>query len=132
MPSLDASAPTLTIPAQNGKRTLRCLYLFAGIERKSSIAEYLSNMCKKEVFGLHFWSIDVLVGGKGHDLLDKEAQENFIQMIESGAFDIQILSPPCGSWSRANFSNKTGPAPCRNRQNPLGFCEHGGTSEEEM
>ena len=121
MTSRDPSVPTLTIPAQNGKRTLKCLYLFAGIERKSSIEDHLAEMCKAQGHGLQFWSIDVLIGGKGHDLLDKYSQERFISMIEDGYFDIQILSPPCGSWSRANWSNQKGPAPCRDRQHPWGL-----------
>ena len=69
--SKDASAPTLTVPAQNGKRTLRVLYLFAGVERRASICEHLKEMCEAKGFGLKFWSVDTLIGGKGHDLLAK-------------------------------------------------------------
>ena len=112
LPSLDPLAPTQTIPALNGKRTLRCLYLFAGIEREASIAKHLVEMCKKDGHGLQFWSVDVLIGGKGHDMLNRDKQNDFLKMIEDGQFDMQILSPPCGSWSRANWSNKTGPSWC--------------------
>ena len=110
LPSLDPLAPTQTIPALNGKRTLRCLYLFAGIEREASIAKHLVEMCKKDGHGLQFWSVDVLIGGKGHDLLNRDSQNDFLRMIEEGRFDIQVLSPPCGSWSRANWSTNKGPA----------------------
>ena len=59
--------------------------------------------------------------GKEDDLLDKDSQAKYLEKIESGYFDLQILSPPCGTWSRANFSNNTGPEPCRNMQNPWGL-----------
>ena len=65
--------------------------------------------------------VDVLVGGSEHDLLDKESQDNWIARLEDGDFDCILLSPPCGSWSRANWANDDGPKPCRNRQWPWGI-----------
>ena len=41
--------------------------------------------------------------------------------IESADFDCVILSPPCGSWSRANYSDKPGPKPVRSRKYPWGI-----------
>ena len=38
-----------------------------------------------------------------------------------GEFDILILTPPCASWTRALFSGKPGPAPCRDADHPWGF-----------
>ena len=32
--------PSATVPAQNGARTLKVLYLFAGVSRKASLCEY--------------------------------------------------------------------------------------------
>ena len=53
-------------------------------------------------------------------MLDKGSQAKYLEKIESGDFDLQILSPPCGTWSRANFSNNAGPKSCRDRQHPWG------------
>ena len=61
-----------------------------------------------------------MVGGKSHDLLDKEQQENYIQEIESGKIDMQILSPPCGTWSRAIWAIDLKPQPCRDKAHPWG------------
>ena len=48
--------PSVTIPAQSGKRTLKVLYLFSGISRKASIAEYIAKRCEREtVTVLNFW-----------------------------------------------------------------------------
>ena len=109
---------TVTAQARNGMPTLRVAYFFSGIERKASIGNKLKAMCEEHGYGLNFEEIDILVGGASHDLLDKEAQEAYIQELESGAIDIQILSPTCGSWSRANWANAMKPQPCRDRDHP--------------
>ena len=41
--------------------------------------------------------------------------------MREGEFDIVILTPPCASWTRALFSHKPGPAPCRDAKHPWGF-----------
>ena len=38
-----------------------------------------------------------------------------------GDFDMVVFMPPCGSWSRLNYSNKPGPPPCRSKAFPWGF-----------
>ena len=114
------SSPTLTIPARNGMRTLRVLYLFSGTDRNTTICRYMEQLCGHGGFGLEVWEEDTLICGKAHDLLDKEFQQYFIDKIESGYSDVLFPSPPCGSWSRANVGNKTGPQPCRDRQHPCG------------
>ena len=117
----DKSRGNVTVEARNGLPTLRVVYFFSGIERKASIANKLKGLCSQQGFGLIFEEIDILVGGASHDLLDKEAQERFIQRIESGDIDVMILSPPCGTWSRANWANDLKPQPCRDRAHPWGF-----------
>ena len=64
--------PSVTIPALSGKRTLKVLYLFSGISRKASIAEYIAKRCEKDGFGLEFWEVDILIHGKSDDMLDKD------------------------------------------------------------
>ena len=67
------------------------------------------------------FEIDVLVGGKAHDLLDRHSQDQWLARVEAGEFDMLVLSPPCGSWSRANYANDDGPKPVRSRRYPWGI-----------
>ena len=65
---------TTLVEAMPGKRTLRLAYFFSGVKRKASIAEELKILCTKGGFGLTVHEVDVLVGGKEHDLLDRDSQ----------------------------------------------------------
>ena len=78
-------------------------------------------MCIEVGFGLQVFEVDVLIGGSEHDLSDKATQDEWIGRLEDGDFDCVLLSPPCGTWSRANWANKSGPKPCRNRRWPWGI-----------
>ena len=117
----DSKRPALTVAARNGQTTLKVAYFFSGIRRKASIAEALKTLCENSGLGLEFTEIDILVGGAAHDLFDKQKQDDFLRSVEAGEYHMCILSPPCGSWSRANWANKSGPQPCRNRSNPWGL-----------
>ena len=86
----------------------QCVFFF-GIDRKSSIGNSPKIMCKSEGYGLEGEEIDILRKGQRHDLIDKETQERFMSDIESGFYDIQILSPPCGRWSWANVADDKPP-----------------------
>ena len=112
---------TMLVQPKEGMKTLRVAYFFSGVTRKASIADELRKMCEKDGHGLQVFEVDVLVGGSEHDLLDRVAQDAWLARLEAGEFDAIILSPPCGSWSRANWANEDGPAPCRSRKHPWGF-----------
>ena len=116
--------PTLRLQPQDGRRSLRVLYLFSGVSRRASIAESLKDLCTKDGFGLEFHDVDIHVGGSAHDLLASDVQETYMANIHAGEYDVVILSPPCGSWSRANWANNDGPPPCRDRQSPWGFADN--------
>ena len=75
----------------------------------------------QEDYGLKVTEVDILLGGKAHDLMDKDAQNDWIQQVEAGNINMSLLGPPCGSWSRANWANNKGPKPCRNRRHPWGI-----------
>ena len=94
---------------------------FAGVKRKASVAEELKLLCAKEGMGLVIFEVDVLIGGAEHDLLDRAKQDVWLERLEDGEFDVIVLSPPCGTWSRANWANDDGPKPCRNRRHPWGI-----------
>ena len=108
---VDLSRGTVTVDAPNGRPTLRVAYFFSGVKRKASIANFLRAMCIDAKVGLCFHEIDILVGGNEHDLMDKATQEEWLGKVRGGDFHIVVFSPPCGSWSRANWANNTGPQP---------------------
>ena len=112
---------TTIFELQPGKRTLRMAYFFSGVKRKASIGEHLKRLCRKEGLGLVVHQVDVLVGGSEHDLLDGPSQDRWLARLEDGEFDCIMLSPPCGTWSRANWVNNDGPKPRRNRKYPWGI-----------
>ena len=112
---------TTVVQAKPGKTTLRMAYFFSGIQRKASIAEQLKKRCEKEGIGLVVFEIDVVIGGSQHDQLDRESQDQWLARLEDGDFDVIMLSPPCGSWSRSNWATDDGPKPCRDRKNPWGI-----------
>ena len=117
----DPNRPTVRLAPQEGRRSIRVLYLFSGVERRASIAECLQELCVKSGLGMDFYDVDIHVGGSAHDLLDESVQEQYLAKILDGDFDFVILSPPCGTWSRANWANDDGPPPCRDRFSPWGF-----------
>ena len=112
---------TTVVQAKPGQRTLRMAYFFSGVKRKCSVGEHLKTLCEKQGLGLQIFEVDVLVGGSEHDLLDGPTQDKWIARLEDGEFDCILLSPPCGTWSRANWANDSGPKPCRNRRFPWGI-----------
>ena len=119
--NLETSRFTVRAAPRDGKPTLRVAYFFSGIERKASIGNQLKQRCEAAGFGLDFEEIDIHVGGSAHDLLDRDRQNEYIEELESGVIDVQILSPPCASFSRAQWSNNLEPQPCRDRDHPWGF-----------
>ena len=121
---MKASVPrgaTVVVPAPEGAATLRVAYFFSGAKRKGSVADCLKKLCVACGAGLHMEEIDIMVGGSSHDLLNQEAQEEYLGRMEGGEFDFVLFSPPCGTWSRANWANNNGPSPCRDRRNPWGL-----------
>ena len=108
----DPKQSPLLLEPREGRTTLRVCYLFSGVQRKASIAQELKKLCEAEGIGLLINEVDILVGGSDHDLLDKGAQERLLAEIGSGDYDVIILSPPCGTWSRANCSSQPGPKQC--------------------
>ena len=53
--------------------------------------------------GLIVHKIDIFNGVAQHNLLDGEAQSCWEARVESGEFDITVLTPPCSLWTRLLF-----------------------------
>ena len=70
---------------------------------------------------LHVEELDILRGGKDHDLLDSSRQRDIIQSIRSGKWNLVLAAPPCNTFCRAVFSDRRHPNPIRCEQWPWGF-----------
>ena len=93
----------------------KALYLFAGSKRHSSIGEKLRR---------HGWTVlevDILQGGRKHDLTLEKVQEQLLQRLRVREFDALLTSPPCDTFSRVKFSNSWGPRPTRTATFPRGL-----------
>ena len=112
---------TVSLAPREGFPTLKVVYFFSGTHRRASIAEHLELLCKRSGVGLCMIEVDTLVGGKDHDLLDRDAQQEWLRRVESGEFHICIFAPPCGSFSRSNYANNLKPQPVRSREHPWGY-----------
>ena len=91
------------------------LYLFAGPNRRSSIGSVLQELGWKIV------EVDILQGGRGHDLTHKDVQEKLLHRIRGGEFSLLLLSPPCDTFTRVKFANDWGPKPGRTAEYLRGF-----------
>ena len=105
----------------NGFRLMRVLYLFAGARRRSGLARSLRIACKGTGISVTVDEVDVLRGGRRHDLLHGKRQEKIRARIKSGFYHLMAASPPCGSFSRARSANKKSPQPVRSKKFPRGF-----------
>ena len=91
----------------------RGLYLFAGVKRRSSIADKLA------AEGWHIEEVDVL-RSRSHDLTRQHLRDKLLQKIEAGRYGLLISSPPCNSFTRVKF-NAFGPPPSRSKEFPRGL-----------
>lgn len=93
----------------------RALYLFAGPKRRSTIGPLLqkTNWIVDEV--------DILQGGKDHDLTRAAVQDKLLQRIAAHHYDLLLSSPPCDTFSRVKYANSWGPKPTRSMKYRRGF-----------
>ena len=108
---------------------LRVLYLFAGAERKAALPSCLRALTEEFnksadfdfAVDLQCIEIDILRGGKDHDLSVKARRDALLQQVLDREFDIAISTPPCSNHTRALFANAQGPKPTRDFYHPRGF-----------
>ena len=62
-----------------------------------------------------------IANGTSYDLLLEENQQKLLKQVVEGQFDAILMSPPCGTWSRAPWANTHGPRPLRSHLEPWGF-----------
>ena len=93
---------------------MKVLYLFAGQERKASIA----NILRKR--GATVLEVDIIRNPK-QDLTQLSQRQYYLTLISQKTWDVVITSPPCDTFSRAKMANKLGPAPTRSLGYPRGL-----------
>ena len=97
------------------------LYLFSGLRRDTSLANILkswSGMHGEFEIEVEEWDI---TSGDEFDLLQEQQRSSLLARIQSGEFLAVVMSPPCGTWSRAPWANQFGPRPLRSFGEPWGF-----------
>ena len=95
-------------PASQGQKDERpcALYLFAGSQRKSGLAECLRKRKWKVV------ELDIVRSNR-HDLTKPQVREALLKRISAGTFTAVVASPPCDTFTRVKFANNRGPPPTR-------------------
>ena len=96
------------------------LYVFAGLRRKNSVADYLRKKAAKFHIRVEIHEVDIQRSRK-MDLTKPKVQKRILQSIDLGVYDAVILTPPCSTFSRAVWANDRGPYPLRSFLCPRGF-----------
>ena len=93
---------------------MRILYLFSGAHRKSSLVGFLQ---KKAQSGFTIDAVEVdLSRDTAQDLSQQDLQQNYLQQIAEGQYDVVVITPPCSTWSRVR-----GPPMIRSKTYVWGF-----------
>jgi hypothetical protein len=112
--NVPASAP--------GIDELRVLYFFGGDERRGDVRGALLDLIKKDNLNLKLCMDEVdLVRQPGLDECDGKVQKLYCSSVISGRWDVILLSPALGSFSRAIFASHTPSVPLRDAAWPHGF-----------
>ena len=101
---------------------MNVLYLFAGAPRRADINSFLHEYSKAQNFSLHVREVDI-ERSETDDLSRDQLWDEIFAEIKDGKYDVLIMSPPCGTWSRVRFQWQLhpGPRPQRNKSWPWGF-----------
>jgi hypothetical protein len=71
-----------------------------------------------------------LARDKTHDLREVKRCEGFVEQVRQGRWEVVFVTPPCNTFSRANWSWRPGPRPCRSKQWPRG-CPWASTKDKQ-
>ena len=101
--------------------SLRILYLFAGVQRKTDLQHFVAKHCKEREVELVMVEKDLLRHGQDDDILNDEVWRTIEQDLKEGAYDMLVVTPPCHTHSRVLHANKRGPRPVRSSEYAYGF-----------
>jgi hypothetical protein len=88
--------------AQLLRKTLRTLYVFAGVQRKADLRFFLEVLQGPGGFVLFMKEVDLL-RGSDQDVADEDFWDALMKEMDSGEFDLLVITPPCNTHSRARF-----------------------------
>ena len=98
------------------------LYLFSGKERKADVRQHLEALMPLQLHGVKLVLLEIdLARHESHDLKDANRCAEFVNQVLQEQSDVVFATPPCNTFSRANWSWRPGPRPCRSKQWPRGF-----------
>lgn len=110
--------PITQAPESTSQFCLKGAYLFCGPPRDHDLRSCLQDICNAFHHSLELTEMDLL-RCHSHDLADPLVQQAVIDQLPGLHFI--MVSPPCGTFSRAPWSGHPGPSPVRSAQYPLGF-----------
>ena len=84
------------------------------------MASLLSQWSKSACFEIEVEEWDISNGAE-FDLLQDERRQRILESLRRGDYIAVLMSPPCGTWSRAPWANQFGPRPLRSSSHPWGF-----------
>jgi len=84
------------------------LYVFAGLKRKNSIADYLRKFAKQFHLRVEVQELDIQRCRK-MDLTVPRIQKKWLNLVSSGRYFAVVVTPPCSTFSRAVWANEEGP-----------------------
>ena len=116
-----ANDPVPTPRGVEHRGQLKALYLFAGTRRKSGLGPSLRRHCIKKGLKVKLVEVDVLRGGRRHDMLAFGRQQRLLSRVKRREYDLVAASPPCSTFSRVRWANRRGPPPLRTKAYPRGF-----------
>ena len=121
MPATNQPPPPLPLvkaPSWPEDRKRKGWHLFAGAAREGDLGSWLQLLAQEAGLLLHLEEVDLVRSGS-HDLLDADTQDHLLLQLADS--HVLIASPPCSSFSRAQYSGRPGPRPVRSLQYPAGF-----------
>ena len=82
--------------------------------------EAFGSVCAEQRVMLEMEEVDLL-RNRESDLSKEELQWHFRQAVLSGEYDVVLVTPPCGLFSRLLWANRRGPCPVRSQHFPRAF-----------
>ena len=80
----------------------------------------MQKIAQKHGLRVQVTEVDIMNDSK-HDLAKQAVKAGWMQQIQSGIYDVVLVTPPCSTFTRARCANKRGPPPIRSKQHPKGF-----------
>ena len=80
----------------------------------------VQKISQKHELRVQITEVDIVNDDK-HDLSKEAVKAGWMNQIQSGVYDVVLVTPPCSTFTRARCANKRGPPPIRSKQHPKGF-----------